>query len=107
MVSQLGQLKLALQVYKPATPDNHRADIIFLRDYRRGIMAMETVLRIAEKDTQRDRLKARAREQRKLDKKGSKVRSHMLCMFVRLVVAYWVALQTPQHPSGGGTAHVS
>ena len=60
-----------LQVYKPATPENHRADVIFLRDYSEGVMQKETVLRVADKDAQRKALKAVAKEQKWTDRRAS------------------------------------
>ena len=60
-----------MQVYKPATPENHRADVIFLRDYSEGVMQKETVLRVADKDAQRKALKAVAKEQKRTDRKAS------------------------------------
>ena len=62
---------LPVQVYKPATPENHRADVIFLRDYSEGVMQRETVLRVADKDAQRKALKAVAKEQKRTDRKAS------------------------------------
>ena len=45
------------QVHKPASVDNNRADIIFLREYEFGVMSNETVLRMADKDAQRKAIK--------------------------------------------------
>lgn len=46
-----------MQVHKPASADNNRADIIFLRDYNYGVMSSETVLRMADKDAHRKAIK--------------------------------------------------
>ena len=46
-----------LQVHKPASTDNNRADIIFLRDYEFGVLSNETVLRMADKDAHRKNIK--------------------------------------------------
>ena len=44
-------------MHKPASADNNRADIIFLRDYQYGVMSNETVLRMADKDAHRKAIK--------------------------------------------------
>lgn len=46
-----------MQVHKPASADNNRADIIFLREYNYGVMSTETVLRMADKDAHRKAIK--------------------------------------------------
>ena len=46
-----------MQVHKPASADNNRADIIFLREYQYGVMSNETVLRMADKDAHRKAFK--------------------------------------------------
>ena len=46
-----------MQVHKPASADNNRADIIFLREYQYGLMSNETVLRMADKDAHRKAIK--------------------------------------------------
>ena len=56
-------------MHKPASADNNRADIIFLRDYVHGVMAHETVLRMADKDKHRKAIKKD--RSRKLQEKKS------------------------------------
>ena len=92
-----------LQGYKPATPENHRADVIFLRDYSEGIMQRETVLRVADKDAQRKALKAVAKEQKRTDKKASQKVS--LVQAARAQSAVWAqsavnSEQPPHHLAG-------
>ena len=52
------------QVYKPATPQNGRAEVMFLRFYRHGVLVKETVLRVAEQDLRRQELKSNPRMRR-------------------------------------------
>ena len=49
------------QVYKPATAENHRAEVLFLRHYSRGVLKRETVLRVAENDLRAHELKKSAK----------------------------------------------
>lgn len=49
------------QVYKPATPENKRAEVIFLRKYDRGVLKAETVLRVADYDLRRAEVKGSGR----------------------------------------------
>ena len=54
----------AAQVYKPATPQNGRAEVMFLRHYQRGLLQKETVLSVAEQDLRRQELKAKPKMRR-------------------------------------------
>lgn len=69
-----------LQVHKPASADNNRADIIFLRDYEHGVMSNESVLRIAGKDNHRKAIKkdrSRKIQEKKTDLSLPKAGEHI------------------------------
>lgn len=69
-----------LQVHKPASADNNRADIIFLRDYDHGVMSSETVLRMAGKDNHRKAIKkdkSRKLQEKKTDQSLPKPGEHI------------------------------
>ncbi len=69
-----------LQVHKPASADNNRADIIFLRDYDHGVMSNETVLRMAGKDNHRKAIKkdkSRKLQEKKTDQSLPKPGEHI------------------------------
>ena len=51
-------------MYKPATPQNGRAEVMFLRHYQRGVLVKETVLRVAEQDLRRQELKSKPKMRR-------------------------------------------
>ena len=44
-------------MYKPATPSNHRQDVMFMREYVDGQLSKETVLRVADYDMRKKQLK--------------------------------------------------
>jgi len=67
-------------VHKPASADNNRADIIFLRDYDQGVMSNETVLRMAGKDNHRKAIKkdkSRKLQEKKTDQSLPKPGEHI------------------------------
>ncbi|KAL0047732.1 hypothetical protein WJX82_010619 [Trebouxia sp. C0006] len=67
-------------VHKPASADNNRADIIFLRDYAQGVMSNETVLRMAGKDNHRKAIKkdkSRKLQEKKTDQSLPKPGEHI------------------------------
>ena len=53
-----------MQVYKPATAENGRAEVMFLRHYSHGTLQKETVLRVAEQDLRRQELKDKPKMRR-------------------------------------------
>ena len=53
-----------MQVYKPATAENGRAEVMFLRLYNHGTLQKETVLRVAEQDLRRQELKDKPKMRR-------------------------------------------
>ncbi|KAK9815589.1 hypothetical protein WJX72_006406 [[Myrmecia] bisecta] len=56
-------------VYKPASPENRRAEVIFMREYRAGELIRETVLRVAEYDVRREEEKQRPQKDKRAEKK--------------------------------------
>ena len=58
---------MGMQVYKPATAENRRAEVMFLRNYSRGVLKRETVLRVAENDLRAHELK-KSSKMRKAEK---------------------------------------
>ena len=51
-------------MYKPATAENGRAEVMFLRHYSHGTLQKETVLRVAEQDLRRQELKDKPKMRR-------------------------------------------
>jgi hypothetical protein len=59
------------QVYKPATPQNRRAEVMTTREYAGGRLQREDVLRVADTDLRRRAAKRDARRRLSDDRRGA------------------------------------
>lgn len=66
-------IALAVQVYKPATAQNQRAEVMFMREYHQGKLVKETVLRVKDYDLHRKELKRDQRAWKVEKKQAAKV----------------------------------
>ena len=87
------------QVYKPATADNQRAEVMFMREYNHGKLVKETVLRVKDFDYHRKELKrdqrARKSEKRQAARVGSQ--SLGLCSLSLRLLVLEICSSTIQH----------
>ena len=61
------------QVYKPATADNQRAEVMFMREYNHGKLVKETVLRVKDYDYHRKELKRDQRARKSEKRQAARV----------------------------------
>ena len=64
---------LILQLYKPATAHNQRAEVMFMREYQHGELKKETVLRVKDYDYHRKELKRDVRARRHEKRQAARV----------------------------------